>query len=279
MGQRQRTTNVPPAPALALRLDRPPVSLDQVLHDGEPEAEPRMAPVRDALRLAEAIERERQELRRDALAGVGDDDAASCVVALEVHGDAPPSGVNLTPFASRFHTTCCSRAGSPTTRASSPSPRPPGVRACASAAGRTVSTASRTTSASCDRLGLEAQAAADDARHVEDVVDETRLGLARALQHVEPAGHLLGPDLPLPQERDPVHHRRQRRAQLVRHRRQELVLQAARLLRLGVEPRVVDRERRAVREVLGEREVVGPVAPAGLGGRERQRAERPAARP
>ena len=74
-----------------------------------------------------------------------------------------------------------------------------------------------------------------------------RVELARA-QHVRPA-----------------HDRVERRAELVRERREELVLQAVRLLRLEVEARVLDGDAGAVGDLLAERDVrrvPGAVRPA-----------------
>ena len=63
-----------------------------------------------AVGLAEAIEHVRQELGRDAFAGVRDATrCASSAGALERDVDAPPAGVNFTAFDRMFRNTCCSR--------------------------------------------------------------------------------------------------------------------------------------------------------------------------
>ena len=67
----KRTTNRAPFPfACAVRLHRSGMKLDQMADDGEPEAQPAMAPADGAVLLAEAIEHHGQEIRGDSLAVV-----------------------------------------------------------------------------------------------------------------------------------------------------------------------------------------------------------------
>ena len=61
--------------------------------------------------------------------------------------------------------------------------------------------------------------------------------------------------LPDAQHVRPAHDRVERRAELVRERGEELVLEPVRLLRLEVEPRVLDGDARPVRDLLGERDL------------------------
>ena len=78
------------------------------------------------------------------------------------------------------------------------------------------------------RLHFEVNLAGDDAAHVQQVVDDLRLRAHVALDGLEPARR--GPrrsTSPLPQERRPALDRIQRRAQLVRQRREELILHVA----------------------------------------------------
>src|SRR5690242_8784360 len=64
------------------------VQLDQVADDREAEPDAALArPASYVLRLAERLEHVRQKLRRDAAAGVGDDDAHVARVALEAELD------------------------------------------------------------------------------------------------------------------------------------------------------------------------------------------------
>src|SRR4029078_10610672 len=58
--------------ALAARLDRSAVQVDQLLHDREPEPEPAEAARRRRVGLAEAIEEMRQEVRADPDARIAD---------------------------------------------------------------------------------------------------------------------------------------------------------------------------------------------------------------
>ena len=81
IGSRSRNVAPWPGPSLAA-CDGAAVQVDDVPHDGEPEAEPGVQPGRAAVGLTEAIEHERQHLRPDALAGVRDHD-------LDLRADAP----------------------------------------------------------------------------------------------------------------------------------------------------------------------------------------------
>jgi len=91
------------------------VQLDDVADDRETEPEARVQPRRTAVRMAEAIEHERQHARIDAFAGVGDHDRD--VRGLVPEGDVDPAGVNLIAFAGTFQMACSRRARSPITAA------------------------------------------------------------------------------------------------------------------------------------------------------------------
>ena len=82
--QRQlRTRNVAPLPSPSLvRRDLAAVQLDEVAHDREAEAEAAVRARGAAVGLAEALEHVRQEVGRDARAGVGDRDLERCAGAL-----------------------------------------------------------------------------------------------------------------------------------------------------------------------------------------------------
>ncbi len=79
------------------------------------------------------------------------------------------------------------------------------------------------------------------------------------LERGERSHDLVGEDLGV------ADHRGERRAELVRHRGEEVRLRPARLLRLPVKPRVVGEDAHAVPELLGEEEVGVGVAPARAG--------------
>ena len=97
----------------------------------------------------------------------------------------------------------------------------------ASAAGRTVSSAASTTGAEVDRRGSEPELAGDDARDVEQVLDELGLRPRVALDGLERARRSArGVELAAAEQLRPAEHGVERRAQLVRDGRQELVLDA-----------------------------------------------------
>ena len=141
----------------------------------------------------------------------------------------PPAGVNFTAFVRRFHTTCCRRAGSPyigeVTRIDHETRSD-----LLSAAGRTASIAAATTRCRSIGLDVETQLARRDARHVE-VLDQSRLHFRISLDHLECVRLPRFVQGAEPQHPAPAENRVQRRAQLVRQGRQELVLRAVRRFR------------------------------------------------
>ena len=82
------------------------------------------------------------------------------------------------------------------------------------------------------RLQLHAQLARDDARHVEDVFDELCLRLRVPVDDFEPALQARRVGVRIAEHRRPSQDRVERRAQLVRQRGEEFVLQAVRRFRL-----------------------------------------------
>ena len=84
-------------------------------------------------------------------------------------------------------------------------------------------------------LELQPQLARDHARHVEQIRRQLRLELGGAFDGAERPLVPLRRELPGLQQMNPPHQRVERRAELVRQRRQELVLQPIGLLRLAVE--------------------------------------------
>ena len=77
---------------------------------------------------------------------------------------------------------------------------------------------------------VEQQLAAGDARDVEQVLDQPRLRVRIAIDALERVLDFLGGQLAAAQQVDPADDRVERRAQLVRQRGEELVLQAIGLL-------------------------------------------------
>ena len=176
----------------------------------------------------------------------------------------PPAGVNLMAFDSRFHTTCCRRVASPA--------KCVGQRADAAIERdrlRVRRGADRVDGAVDDRLQidrrqLDAQLAGDDARHVEDVFDQLRLRARVAFDGVQRLLFLLGRQRARPQHARPADHRVERRAQLVRQRREELVLRP--VGRLGGLARVPLGDRELGVGILGALEIFdvgGGTDPAG----------------
>ena len=94
----------------------------------------------------------------------------------------------------------------------------------ASAAGCIESIAASDDLAEIDGLDVEPHLAGDRARHVEQIVDQLRLRLRVALDGLDRAALLILADLSGDEHARPAVDRGQRRAQLVRHGHEELVL-------------------------------------------------------
>ena len=145
----------------------------------------------------------------------------------------PPAGVNLIALESRFQTTCCRRPGSPEIGP-----------ACGSS---TFSSRMRLASARrphglerrldegrrLHRLHVEAHLAGGDAGHVEQVLDQLGLRARVALDHLHRPQQLLALHAAGGDDLRPAEDRAERRAQLVRQRGEELVLELAHALGLG----------------------------------------------
>src|SRR5215472_10233242 len=85
-----------PEPAsLALGAYGTAVQADQLAHDRQAETEPTVAARARAVRLPEAVEHVRQELRRDAFPRVGHADAGAVRTGVEVKIDPPVGGREL----------------------------------------------------------------------------------------------------------------------------------------------------------------------------------------
>ena len=108
-----------------------------------------------------------------------------------------------------------------------------------------------------DRPHREAQLPGHDPGHVEDVGDELVLDLGVPVDRLDGPPRRLGIQLSRPEHVRPSHDRVERSPELVRERCEELVLEPVRLLRLEVEPRVLDGDARPVRDLLAERDLRG----------------------
>ena len=76
----------------AAGFDAPAVRLDQPPHDRQPDAETAVSPIQPALALHEQIEDPRQEIRRDADAGVAHAQDGLATDGLDLHGYRPARG-------------------------------------------------------------------------------------------------------------------------------------------------------------------------------------------
>jgi hypothetical protein len=113
-----------------------------------------------------------------------------------------------------------------------------------------------------------------ETREAEDLLDEREEMVAARADPLELERLLAGQraEDPVGEQLGVADDPRERRAQLVRHRREEVGLRAVGILRVEVELRVVEGERRALREVLGDgdvRRVVSPVRRRCHQGRQR----------
>jgi len=158
----------------------------------------------------------------------------------------PSRGVNLIALATRFHTTCWSRSGSPEMRAvfglSPTSRRMP----FASAAGRTESIAASIHPLQRDRPDVQSKLARDRARDVEEIVDQPRLQPGTSLDRFQGALRCRSVELPFTEKVRPVEDRRERSAELVGQDGEELVLGSIRggqLVGQGCQVTALARER------------------------------------
>jgi len=93
------------------------VQLDDLLDDGEAQAEAAVLARLGALGLAEALEEVRQDSGATPLP-VSDTTTCSSLPAARARtATEPPAGVNFTAFARRFPAACCRRTASPITSA------------------------------------------------------------------------------------------------------------------------------------------------------------------
>jgi hypothetical protein len=175
----------------------------------------------------------------------------------------PPGGVNLTALASRFQTTCWSRSGSP--RDLPDRRRHVGDEPDLLGLGGGAHDVQRRLHDRPDRGrdDAEPELAGADPADVEQVLNQLRLRPHVPLDHVQPVTTLVVEPFH-PQQLRPPEDRVQRRAELVREGREELVLDPVRLPLLR-EQRVFDRDRRHLRELHDQRLVVvrerSPAAP------------------
>jgi hypothetical protein len=90
----------------------------------------------------------------------------------------PPLGVNFTALVRRFHTTCCKRLASPEMALALASNDADSSMFLAVAAGRTDSNGGINDLHQLDFAHVQAQLAGNDARNIEQIVDELHLRTA-----------------------------------------------------------------------------------------------------
>ena len=208
------------------------VHLDDLPHQREPDAEPAVGAVEGAVDLGEEVEDVAQHLRRNADPVVAHRDHRLVLLGMELEPDAPAfrgvlggvveevadhlgqaGGVALhleRARRQRHHQLLAARVDQ----------RPRGLDRARDHRGEV------------DRLALQRDLAARDARDVEQVVDQPRQLVDLALDDVARARALLVGQLLEPHQLHRVADRRQRVAQLVRQHGQELVLAAVGLAEL-----------------------------------------------
>jgi len=142
----------------------------------------------------------------------------------------PPPGVNLIAFERRFETTCRSRSPVALHLARAGIEDAHELDPLGFRRGRAASVAPSTTPAS-SRAAPEPELPRDDARHVEQILDQLGLRPSVPLDDVERSGGHPARTAP-PQHAGPGEDRRERCPELVRHHREKLVLGAIRALGL-----------------------------------------------
>ena len=155
----------------------------------------------------------------------------------------PPFGVNFTAFDSRFHTTCCRRSGSPETGPTRGSMT--ALDAHALGVGRrlhggdgVVDDAGSSTGCTSSRILPETMR---DTSSTSSTICVSQRALRSSVSR--PRADLVRRQHVAAQQARVAEDRVERRAQLVRQHREEFVLQAVGVLRLGVQPRVLERDR------------------------------------
>ena len=207
---------------------------DQVAHDGEAEPQSQVRPRARALGLAEAFEHVREEVGRDAAPRVGDQDSGVCAVTGQSRGDAATAlgeldrvGEDvphhlLEPHAVAHHARAGRIDDDLERDAAAGGRRPDGLGGGADHG------------VQLHRLTLHGELAGCDPGEIDQVVDQSGEETDVALDGLDPPFRGDGVDPALTQDRGPTERRVERRAQLVREHREELVLGAVRFLGDGL---------------------------------------------
>ena len=223
-----RTRNVAPwsSPALAASHGAA-VHLDDVADDRQPEPEAAGLARRAGLRLAEPLEHVGQEVGRMPMPVSLTDDFDVRVDALQPDLDAARLRRELDGVGQQVpHAPAAGDRDRPTPDRRRGSTMVWMRTPLASAAGCTVATALSMTSGRSHRLHVQPDLARDDARDVEHVLDDLGQPVGVALEGLEAARRLVAGEHAAAQQPRVADDRVQRRAQLVRQHREELVLHA-----------------------------------------------------
>lgn len=226
-----RKTDPRRAPSLAATM-LPPLQVDQLPAEREPDAEPRVRARLTHVCLAEALEDVRHELGRDALSVVADLDLQAPVAPLRAKHDPPPRGGELRRVRKEVPEDLLQ-----------PPPVEPGVaerRVHRDVERQPLRLGGRpdhlergvNDGADVDERRHEAHFSRREARQLQQLLDEARLALGALGDRPDRAVEIVRRDGSGPHRPDPQEYGGERRAQLVAQRRQELVLRAARLLGL-----------------------------------------------
>ena len=232
-GRKAHAERCPLPRPVALDRDGAAVQLDQMSHDREPEAEAAMTPRRGRVGLPEALEHVGQQLRTDAPAVVADLDRDEPALAHDVHLDPAARFSELDRVGDQVphHLLQAVRITRHVRlRRREPQLQPHTLRV----GGRTHRFDRRLDNR--PQLGWthrESQLPRDDARDVEEIVDQLHQAAATALDGIERAALLVGIETAGADHRRPREDRHERGAQLVRRHRQKLVLRVARGLRVA----------------------------------------------
>ena len=215
----------------ALGADRPAVHLDEVPHDRQAEAETGDRP--PCVGLTEPVEDVRQDRRRNALARVAhlDDDVGPHALQREVHVSLV--GRELDRVGQEVPEDLLQAVG---IREDGPHRRVDAHAERDRLGGRRGPhgiDGGRRHRRRLDRACRDPQLAGDDARDVEQVLDELGERGRAALDRLQRPLLALLVEAPAAQPPDPAHERVERRAQLVREGGQELVLGASGRLGVG----------------------------------------------
>ncbi len=255
--QRQPHDEGRPLPlSRALDLGRAAVQLDQVADDRQAEPEPAVGAGDRPVGLAEAVEDVRQEVGADADAGVGHPDDGVAPLLAQADLDPARPGGELDGVGEQVPDHLLQPVGVAEDRARQRADRdveedPLGVGRRAHGLERGVDDA-----AQLDRLEVEPELAGDDARDVEQVVDQLRL--ERALRSIVSSARAPAAAIELAgaQHLHPAEDGVERGPQLVGEGGQELVLGAVGLLGLLARRLLEDEEAGPL--------LLGPLADADL---------------